>query len=104
MGYILLFITVTFGVVGNIFIKLSNGFKRKLATILVFVFYALCTYFLTLTVKYLEIGIVYAIWSGMGIAIVSIIGIVFFNESKSIKKYISIGLIILGVILLRISS
>jgi multidrug transporter EmrE-like cation transporter len=88
MGYLLLFITVLLGVIGNINVKLSEGFTRKLPTVLVFVFYALCTYFLTLTVQYLEVGVVYAVWSGVGIAIVAIIGTFFFNESKSLLKFV----------------
>jgi small multidrug resistance pump len=104
MHYFLLTVTIVAGVVGNINIKLSQGFTKKLPTVLVFVFYALCTYLLTLTVRYFEIGILYAIWSGVGITVVALVGVLFFHESKSSRKFIAIGLIICGVALLDMST
>lgn len=104
MGYIFMFITILMSVAGNVSVKLSNGFKKKLYAIMSFVFFTLCILFLTLTVNYIDISIAYAIWSGASISIVAIIGILFFNESKSIKKCISICLIMLGVMILHLST
>ncbi|MCF8010408.1 MAG: hypothetical protein K9L17_01645 [Clostridiales bacterium] len=63
--------------------------------------YDFCIFFLSATVQYLEIGIVYAVWSGATISITTFTGIIFFNESKTVQKLCSIFLVTIGVILLH---
>ncbi|WP_181351107.1 multidrug efflux SMR transporter [Thalassobacillus sp. CUG 92003] len=104
MGFILLGLTVIFGIIGNFFVKLSEGFARPLYTCLTFITYGFVTYLLSVTVQYIEVGIVYAVWSGATIAFTTLLGIVFFEESRHIQKYSSIALIILGVVCLNMAS
>jgi small multidrug resistance pump len=57
-------------------------------------------YFLSLTLKYVPVGIIYAIWSGAGIFFISLIGVIFFKQSLDIAALIGMSLIILGVIII----
>lgn len=78
--------------------KLSHGFSRWTPSILMFALYMISLFFLTLSMKELSLSAVYAIWSGLGTALISLVGILLFKESVSPIKLVSIGLIILGVI------
>ncbi|MBY7142019.1 QacE family quaternary ammonium compound efflux SMR transporter [Virgibacillus sp. NKC19-3] len=104
MGSLLLTVSVIFSIIANIFAKLSRGFKNKGLSILSFLFFGLCIYFLTLSVQYIEVGIVYAVWSGAAIAATAIMGIVFFKETANKVKLLSILVILIGVIILQLSS
>ena len=75
--------------------KLSDGYDRIIPSILVGVFYLASMEMIIMAVKLLEIGIVYAIWSAVGTAIITAIGILCFGESFSLIKAGSIALIIL---------
>ena len=59
---------------------------------------------MTLTLKSLEVSIAYAIWSGMGIIVITLIGFMYFNESISLLKIIAIALIIIGVVTLNMTG
>jgi small multidrug resistance pump len=95
---------IVFEVAGTTSMKLSAGFTKVLPSVLLFVFYALAFGALTLTLKKMEVSFVYAIWSGLGTALVTLIGILYFKESANLFKIASIGLIILGVVGLHFSS
>ncbi len=102
--WLLLVAAIVFEVAGTTSMKLSAGFTKVLPSVLLFVFYALAFGALTLTLKKMEVSFVYAIWSGLGTALVTLIGILYFKESANIFKIASIGLIILGVVGLHFSS
>jgi len=68
------------------------------------VFYLASFILLTFTIKKIEIGMAYAIWSGLGTALIAIIGIFWFNELVSTAKFISIILIIIGVVGLNLEG
>ena len=82
--------------------KLSSGFTHVGPSILIFVFYFLSFCFLTLSLKRLEVSFAYAVWSGLGTLLIAIIGVTFFHEPITSIKVISLGLIISGVIGLRL--
>lgn len=84
--------------------KLSEGFTKVWPSTLMFVFYGLCFSFLTLAIKGIEISVAYAVWSGMGTALIATIGIVYFREPVTVIKITSLGLIIAGVIGLNLSN
>jgi small multidrug resistance pump len=83
--------------------KLSEGFSKILPSILMFVCYGLCFTIMTLALKKLELGVVYAIWSGLGTVLITAIGIFWLNESASPAKIGAILLIIVGVVLLKLN-
>ena len=103
-SWLLLVAAIVFEVAGTTSMKLSEGFTKTLPSVLLFVFYALAFGALTLTLKKLEMSFVYAIWSGLGTTLVTLIGILYFQESANLFKVASIGLIILGVVGLHLSS
>lgn len=88
-------------VAGTTAMKLSVGFTRFAPSICIFVFYTLSLGFLTLSLKRLEIGFAYAIWSALGTLLIFMIGIVFFQEPITILKAISLICIIVGVLGLK---
>ena len=104
MAWIYLSIAIVLEVAGTTCMKLSDGFEKILPSIGVGVFYLAAMAMMILAVKSLEIGTVYAIWSGAGTAIITIIGVIFFGESFSLVKVGSIALIIVGVVGLQLST
>lgn len=84
--------------------KLTNGFTKLIPSVLMFVFYLGSLSCLTFALKRIEVGTAYAIWSGFGTALITLIGIIFFKENISIAKVVSISLIIMGVVGLNLSG
>ena len=91
-------------VAGTTCMKLSEGFTRLVPSVLVFVLYMVSFALMILALKKMELGVVYAIWSGAGTALIALIGILWFQESVSLMKIVSIGFIVLGVVGLRMSQ
>jgi len=104
MGWLYLVIAICLEVSGTTSMKLSQGFTRTLFTVLTFIFYGLSFTFLSLTLRQLEIGVAYAIWSGLGTALIAVIGSLWFKESVTLVKVISMALIIIGVIGLNLGK
>lgn len=91
-------------VAGTTSMKFSHGFTKLLPSVLMIVFYLLSFSSLNFALKKLEVSVAYAIWSGLGTAIIVIIGWLWFKEQLSLWKIVSIALIILGVIGLNLSG
>jgi len=104
MGWILLVAAIVLEVLGTTNMKLSEGFSKLVPSVLVLFFYALSIVALTFAVNRLDVSVAYAVWSGMGTALVAMIGIWFFQESLSTMKLIALGLIIVGVAMLHLTS
>ncbi|MEO3705109.1 DMT family transporter [Trichormus azollae] len=84
--------------------KLSEEFTRLVPSILIFVFYGLCLIFLTLSLRKLDVSIVYAVWSSLGTIVISSIGIVWFRESFTPIKVMSMFSRIIRVIGLNVGE
>ncbi len=84
-------------VMGTTCVKLSGGFARLVPSVLIFVFYGLSLGFLSLALKKVELGVAYAVWSGVGIAFIASVGVLWFREPVSAMKMVSLGLIVAGV-------
>src|SRR3712207_6916122 len=91
MGWILLVLAILLEVAGTTNMKLSEGFSKLLPSVLVLFFYALSIIALTFAVNRLDVSVAYAIWSGMGTALVAIIGLWFFQESITSIKLVALG-------------
>jgi small multidrug resistance pump len=104
MSWILLVGAIFFEVAGTTLLKLSNGFSRLLPVIFMFLFYIASLSLLSLALKKIEVGIAYAIWSGVGTATITMIGVVFFSESMNILKIGGILLVIAGVTILNLAG
>ncbi len=97
-SWIYLIAAILFEVSGTTCMKLSQGFTKIVPSIFIAVFYVLCFTFLTLALKKLEVSVAYSVWAGLGTVLIAIIGIVWFRESATLMKLISIALIVMGVI------
>ena len=104
MKWIYLSIAIVAEVIATSSLKESQGFTRLIPSIITFIGYSFTFYFLSLTLKEIPIGITYAIWSGIGICLLSIIGYFRFNQTLDFGSIIGISLIVLGVIVLNIFS
>lgn len=81
--------------------KLSDGFTKIVPSILMLIFYGISFVFLNLAIKKLDVSVAYSIFSGLGIALVTIGGIFFFKDPISVFRLTAISLIIIGVIVLN---
>ena len=104
MGWIYLILAISFEVAGTTFMKLSEGFTKTVPSIAMFVLYLLSLTALTFALKKFEVSTAYAIWSGLGTALITIVGVVIFKESVSVIKILSITLIIIGVVGLQLTA
>jgi small multidrug resistance pump len=104
MGYIYLSIAIVAEVIGTSSLKTADGFTKLGPSILVVVGYSVAFYCLSFVFKTVPVGTAYAIWSGAGIALISIIGIVFFQQVLDWPAVIGIALIIAGVAMINLFS
>ena len=104
MGWILLTFAIVLEVAGTTNMKLSEGFSNLVPSVLVIFFYALSIIALTFAVNRLDVSVAYAVWSGMGTALVAMIGLWFFRESVTSVKVVALGLIIVGVVMLHLTN
>jgi small multidrug resistance pump len=104
ISWIYLIIAILFEVAGTTSMKLSHGFTKLLPSILIFVFYGASFTALTLCLRHLDVSVAYAVWSGLGTALIAAIGMAYFKEPLTTFKVFSIGLIIVGVICLNMSN
>lgn len=102
--FILLFIAIIAEICATSALKLTDGFTRIYPSIIVGLGYTLSFWLLSLTLKQLPVGIVYAIWSGVGIIGIAIIGYIFFNESLTSWHYLGIAFILAGVLILQLTT
>ena len=84
--------------------NLSSNFTKLISSISIFVFYAASFVALTFAIKKIEISVAFAVWSGVGTALIALIGILYFKEAATMLKFASIFLIIAGVVGLKIGS
>ncbi|MFZ5865284.1 MAG: DMT family transporter [Thermodesulfobacteriota bacterium] len=103
-SWIYLIIAILFEVAGTTSMKLSDGLTKLLPSILIFVFYSVSFTALTLCLRHLDVSVAYAVWSGLGTALIAAIGMAYFKEPLTIFKVFSIGLIVVGVICLNLSN
>ena len=101
MGYLYLIIAIFSEVIATSALKETLGFSKLFPSLIVVIGYSTSFYFLSLVLKYLPIGITYAIWSGAGIVLMNIIGFLAFNEKIDLTGLIGIALILSGVILIK---
>ena len=104
MKWLFLALAIVFEITGTTSMKLSDGFAKPKWVVGMMLAYIGCFVFLTFTVKRMEVSTAYAIWSGVGVAILSVIGIYFFKESFNGMKLAGLVAIIFGVVALRLSG
>ncbi len=104
VSWIYLMLAVILEAAGTIYMKFSDGFTKMVPSILMLIFYGISFLFLNLAIKKLDVSTAYAIFSGLGIALVAIGGIFFFKDPITIFKVTAIFLIVMGVIILNFTG
>jgi len=102
--YAALGIAIVLEVVGTTFLQKSEQFTRLVPTTLMAICYLAAFYFLSLALKTIPVGLAYAIWSGLGIVLISAIGYIMFRQSLDLAAVIGLGFIITGVVIVNVFS
>lgn len=104
MTYVYLLIAIVFETIGTSGLQASEQFTKLKPLALTAVCYAISFYFLSLTLRAMPVGIAYAIWSGLGIVLIALIGLVWFGQKLDIAALIGLALIIAGVVVINAFS
>lgn len=103
-GYLWLAIAIVAEVIGTSALRASAGFTRLWPSLVVVGGYGLAFYCLSLTLKTMPVGIVYAIWSGVGIVLITLAAIVFYRQMPDLPAVAGLALIVAGVVVLNLFS
>lgn len=104
MAYLYLSIAIVAEVIATSALKASNQLTVLVPSAMSFAGYGVAFYFLALALKWIPVGVAYAIWAGVGIALITIVGAVMFKQMLDAPAVIGIGLIIAGVTVLNLYS
>ena len=104
LGWIYLISAILFEVAGTTAMKMSDGFSKTIPSFAMAIFYILSLSALTFALKKFDVSMAYAIWSGVGTALITVIGFYYFKEEITLLKIVSISFIILGVVGLHLST
>ncbi|MGB8415714.1 MAG: multidrug efflux SMR transporter [Paraburkholderia sp.] len=102
--YALLAIAIVAEVIATSAMRASEGFSRLLPATVVVIGYGIAFYCLSLTLKTIPVGIVYAVWSGAGIVLITLVAVVLYRQVPDVPAIIGLGLIIAGVAVLNMFS
>lgn len=104
MAYIFLAVAIIAEVTATSALKACDGFTKLIPSVLVIVGYGVAFYCLTIVLQTIPIGITYAVWAGLGIILVAIVGMVHYKQVPDIPAIIGMGLIISGVVVINVLS
>lgn len=103
--WLLLALAIAFEVAGTAFLRATDGFSKLLPSIAVVVGYGVSFYLLSLVLKTgIPQGVVYAIWSAFGIALVTLVGVVIFDDKISLVTGIGLAVVMLGIVLVQVGN
>ena len=102
--YLILALAILAETVGTTALQASQQFTRLWPSVLVVVAYAISFYLLSVTLKVLPVGIVYAIWSGLGIVFIALIGFLVFKQALDAPALIGMGMILGGIVIIHLFS
>lgn len=103
-NYLFLLMAIVFEIIATTALKASEQFTKLWPSVLVVVGYSLAFYLLSTTLNKLSLGIAYAIWSGVGIVLVSVMGLVIYKQKLDLPAIIGISLIVIGVVVINVFS
>lgn len=104
MNWLFLILAIVGEVVGTSALKASEGFTKFAPTALSMTAFAITLYLFALALRTIPVGIAYAIWAGLGIIFISVIGIVIFKQSLDAPALIGIAMILGGVVVINLFS
>ena len=104
MAYVYLSIAIVSEVIATTALKSSESFSRLVPSLIVVIGYSIAFYTLSLSLKTIEVGVAYAIWAGLGIVLIAILGVVVHQETIDLAGALGMALIISGVLVLNVFS
>jgi small multidrug resistance pump len=104
MSWVYLLLAIGCEVAGTTCMKLSNGLTKPLISLLMFGLYGLSLTLLTLALRGIPVGVAYAVWAGLGTAVIAVVAMIAFGESLSATKVVCLALIIFGVVGLNLAG
>ena len=102
--YFYLLLAIVTETIGTSALQASQQFTRLWPSLLVLVAYGLSFYLMSMSLKFMPVGVVYAIWSGLGIVLIAIFGVVVFGQKLDLAAVLGLGLIVLGVLVIHLFS
>lgn len=103
-AYVSLAVAIVAEVIATSALKASDGFSKLLPSVLVVLGYGIAFYFLSLTLRTMPVGVAYAVWSGVGIVLISALGWVFFGQKLDPAALAGMALIVAGVLVINLLS
>jgi small multidrug resistance pump len=104
MAYLYLLTAIVAEVIATSSLKASEEFTKLYPSLIVVIGYGIAFYLLTLVLRTIPIGITYAVWSGLGIVLVAIVGAVLYKQIPDTPAIIGMALIIVGVVVIHMFS
>ena len=103
-SWIFLAIAIVSEVIGTSALKASDGFSRLWPSLLVVLGYATAFYFLSLTLRTIPVGVAYAVWSGLGVVLITLVAWLFLDQKLDLPALLGMGLIVAGVLVMNLFS
>jgi small multidrug resistance pump len=104
MGYVYLALAIVCEVIGTTALQASEGFSRLGPSLLVVAGYGLAFFLLALVLRTIPMGVAYAIWAGLGIVLIGVVGVVVYKQALDFPAMLGMGLIVAGVAVINIFS
>lgn len=104
MAYVYLFAAIASEVTATSALKASAEFTKPIPSMVVIVGYSVSFYFLSMCLRTMSVGVAYAVWSGLGMVLVAVVGVLVYGERLDLAAGVGMGLIIAGVIVLNTMS
>lgn len=102
--WVILAAAIVSEVIGTSALKASEGFSRPWPSVIVVLGYAAAFFLLSLTLRTIPVGVAYAIWSGAGVALITLLSWLLFGQTLDLGAVVGIALIVAGVVVLNVFS
>lgn len=103
-AFVFLFLAIVLETAATTLLKMSDQFSKIIPTVLMVAAYVASFYFLSLSFKSIPVGIAYAIWGGVGIILISLIGIFLFKQTPDLPAIVGLTMIVGGVVVINVFS
>ncbi|MGO2358977.1 MAG: DMT family transporter [Mesonia sp.] len=104
MKYLLIAVAIILEVIGSSCMQMSNGFTKVVPTSITIIAYITCFYFFSQALKYIPLGIAYAVWAGLGIVLTAIVSVIVFKQKIDFPSILGMVLIVSGVVVMNLFS
>ena len=104
MSYLYLAVAIIAEVIATSALKASDEFSKLVPSVIVVVGYGVAFYCLSMVLKTIPVGVAYAVWSGLGIVLISIVGLVMFGQKLDLAAIVGMVLIVSGVVVMNVFS